>query len=62
MELVIIIVCAIFAFVFQPFVDRIIKKKIHSKWLAITLRIVIYWVIFMALYGIAALLGFNILD
>lgn len=62
MQLVIIIVCAIFAFIFQPFVDRTIKKKVHSKWPAITLQIVIYWIVFMALYGIAALLGFKISD
>ena len=62
MELIILIVCAVFAFVFQPLVDRIIRKKIHSKGLAIVLSLLIYWVIFMALNGIAALLGFNISD
>ncbi len=60
--LVIIIVCFIFAFVFQPWVDKIIKKKFSSKWTIMTLQLVIYWVIFMILYGIAALLGFDISD
>ncbi len=59
MWLVIIVVCIIFGFACQP-VDRIIKKKVSSKWLAITLQLVIYWIILMALYGLAALLGFNI--
>lgn len=62
MELAIIIICAIFAFVFQPLVDRIIKEKISRKWVAITLRLFFYWIIFMFLYGIAALLGFKITD
>lgn len=62
MQLVIIIVCAIFAFIFQPFVDRTIKKKVHSKWPAIIMQVVIYWIVFMVLYGIAALLGFKISD
>ena len=62
MELIILIVCAVFAFIFQPFVDRIIRKKIQSKWLAIILKLVIYWIIFIALYGIATLMGFNITD
>lgn len=56
--IVIIIVCAIFGFVSQP-VDRFIKKRVSSKWQAIILQIVVYWIIFMALYGIAALLGFE---
>lgn len=62
MELIILIVCAVFAFIFQPLVDIIIKKRIQSKWLAIILKLVIYWIIFIALYGIATLMGFNITD
>lgn len=56
---VILIVCVIFGFISQP-VDRTIKRKVSSKWLAIILRFVVYWIIFMALYSIAALLGFSI--
>ena len=59
MWIVILIVCVIFGFVCQP-VDRIVKKKVSSKWLAIILQIVINWIIFMVLSGIAAILGFNI--
>lgn len=59
MEPVIFIVCAIFAFIFKPFVDRIIRKKVSTKWQAIALTLFIYWIIFLALYGIAALLGFS---
>lgn len=59
---VIIIVCAIFAFICQPLVDKTIKKHVSSKWVATLLQLVIYWIIFMALYGIAALLGFNVAD
>lgn len=58
---VILVVCLIFGFVSQP-VDRVIKKKVSSKWLAIIVRLVAYWVIFVALYGIAALLEFSIWD
>ncbi len=59
MWLVIFIVCIIFGFISQP-VGKIIKKKVTSKWLAIILQFIIYWVILMALYGIADLMGFNI--
>ena len=55
--LVIIIVCIIFGFISYP-VDRFIKKRVSSKWQAVILQIVTYWIIFTALYGIAALLGF----
>ena len=56
---VIIIVCIIFGIISQP-VDRIIKKRVSSKGLSISLEFVVYFIIFMALYGIALLLGFNI--
>ena len=59
MWILIIIICVIFGILSQP-VDRIIKKIVSSKWLAILLQIVIYWIIFMVLYGIAAMFGFNI--
>lgn len=59
MWIVILIVCVIFGFISQP-VGRVIKKKVSSKWLAIILEIVVYWLILMALYGVAALLDFNI--
>lgn len=59
MWIVILIVCVIFGFISQP-VGRVIKKKVSSKWLAVFLEIVVYWLILMALYGVAALLGFNI--
>jgi hypothetical protein len=59
MWLVIIIVCIIFGFIIQP-VDRIIKKNVSSKWLAIILQLVASFIILMALYGIAILFGFNI--
>ncbi len=55
----IIIVCVVFVFVSQP-VDRMIKKNVKSKWRATALQLFTYWIIFMALYGIAALLGFKI--
>lgn len=55
--LVIVIVCIVFVFVSQP-VDRMIKKNVSSKWLAVMLQFVAYFIIFMVLYGIAALLGF----
>lgn len=60
MQLVtIVVVCIIFVFVSQP-VDRFLKKKVLSKWLLVIARLLSYWVIFMILYGIAALLGFKI--
>lgn len=59
MWIVILVVCIIFGFISQP-VGKTIKKRVSSKWLAIILELVVYWVILMALYGIAALLGFNI--
>jgi hypothetical protein len=59
MWLVILIVCIIFGFIIQP-VDRIIKKNVSSKWLAIILQLVASFIILMALYGIAILFGFNI--
>lgn len=55
--IVIIAVCVVFGLVSQP-VDRMIKKNVSAKWLSVILRFVAYLVIFMALYGIAALLGF----
>lgn len=57
MWIVIIIVCTIFALLSQP-VDRMIKKRVSSKWLAFILRIISYWLILCTLYAIAALLGF----
>lgn len=59
MWIVIIIVCVIFGFISQP-VDRIVKNRVPSKWLAIILQFVINWIILMILYGIAALIGFSI--
>ena len=57
MWLKILIVCVIFGFLSNP-VDRFFSKKVSSKWLSVILRIFVYWAIFTALYGIAALLGF----
>ena len=59
MWIVILIVCVVFGFIAQP-VAKVIKKKVSSKWLAVILELVVYWIILMALYGIAALFGFNI--
>ncbi len=59
MWIVILIICVIFGFIAQP-VGRVIKKNVTSKWLAVILEFVVYWIILMALYGIAALFGFNI--
>lgn len=59
MWIVILVVCIVFGFISQP-VDTAIKKKVSSKWLAIILDLAAYWIILMALYGVAALLGFNI--
>lgn len=59
--LVIIIVCIIFGFISQP-VSKIIKKNISSKWLATCIQFVAYCIILFALYGIAALIGFNIFE
>ena len=59
MWIVIIIVCVIFGFISQP-VDRIVKNRVPSKWLAIILQFIINWIILMVLYGIAALIGFSI--
>ena len=59
MWLAILIVCIIFGFINQP-VDRIVKKRVSSKWLSVILRLFVYCIILMVLYGIAALLGFNI--
>ena len=59
MRLAILIVCIIFGFISQP-VDSIVKKRVSSKWLSVILRLFVYWIILMVLYGIAALLGFNI--
>ncbi len=58
MWLVIIIVCIIFGFACQP-VDRLIKKKVSTRWLAVIVQLIAYWVILMAQYGLAALLGFE---
>ena len=59
MWLAILIVCIIIGFISQP-VDRIVKKRESSKWLSVILRLFVYWIILMVLYGIADLLGFNI--
>ena len=59
MWIVIIIVCIISGFISQP-VNRIVKNRVPYKWLSIILEFVIYWIIFMVIYGIAALIGFNI--
>lgn len=56
---VIIIICVIFVFVSQP-VDRVINKKVSSKLLATILLLVVDVLIFMALYGFAVLLGYDI--
>ena len=59
MWIVILIVCVIFGFICQP-VDRIIKNRVSTKWLSITLQFVANFIILMVLYGIAALIGFSI--
>lgn len=59
MWLIIVIVCLIAGFVSEP-LDRVIRKKVSSKWLSIVLQLVVNFIILMALYGIAALLGFDI--
>ena len=59
MWIVILVVCIIFGFICQP-VDRLVKNRVHSKWASITLQFAINLVILMALYGIAALIGFSI--
>ncbi len=59
MWVVIILVCAVFGLVSQP-VNKYIKKKVSSKWLAFVITFFVYWVILMGLYGIAALLGYDI--
>ncbi len=56
---VIIVVCVTCGFVCQP-VDRLINKKVSSKWLSVLAEFVVYFIIFMALYGIADLLGFSL--
>ena len=57
--LVIFVVCFIVALI-TPFVDRVLKKNITSKWLLLVVQLVVYFIIFAALYSIAALLGFSI--
>lgn len=59
MWIVIIIVCAIFGFLIQP-IDRYIKKRVSSLWLRYVLELIVYFALLMALYGLAALFGFNI--
>ena len=59
MWIVILIVCVIFGLICQP-VGRIIKNRVHSKWLSITMQFVVNFIILMVLYGIAALIGFSI--
>ena len=59
MWLAILIVCIVFGFISQP-VDKIVKKRVSSKWLSVVVRLFVYWIILIGLYGIAALLGFNI--
>ena len=59
MWVVILIVCVIFGFICQP-LDRMVKNRVHSKWLSVTLQFVINFIILIALYGIAALIGFSI--
>ena len=61
MWLAILIDCIIIGFICQP-VDRLVKKRVSSKWLSVILRILVYWIILMVLNIIVALLGFNILD
>ncbi len=56
---VIIVVCVICGFVCRP-VDRLINKKVSSKWLSVLAEFVVYFIILMGLYGIADLLGFNL--
>jgi predicted PurR-regulated permease PerM len=57
--IIIIIVCLIVGFLVRP-VDRLIEKKVSSKWLAYLLQIIAYFLIFLVLYGIVILIGFNI--
>jgi uncharacterized membrane protein len=49
----------IVGFLVRP-VDRLIEKKVSSKWLAYLLQIIAYFIIFLVLYGIVILFGFNI--
>jgi hypothetical protein len=57
--IIVIIVCLIVGFLVRP-VDRLIEKKVSSKWLAYLLQIIAYFIIFLVLYGIFILFGFNI--
>ncbi len=59
MLLTIIIVCVVFGFICQP-IQRLIEKKVTTKWLRVLVEIVVYWVIFMALYAIAELFGLEL--
>ncbi len=57
----IVIICVVFGVVCQP-VGRWIGRSVSSKWMAISLQLVAYWCILMALYGCALLMGYNIFN
>ncbi len=58
MWIVTIIVCIIAGFIVQP-MDRIIEKKVSSKWLVYLLQVFALFIILIALFGIAILFGIN---
>ena len=58
MEIVIFVVCLVFCVISIPF-NKMIKRRVPSKWQTIT-QLFVYWILFMLLYWIAALLGFPV--
>ena len=58
MEIVIVVVCLVFSIISIP-VNKVIRSRVPSKWRTIT-QIVVYWLIFILLYALAALLGYPI--
>lgn len=59
MWIVIIIVCIAFVLIMEP-IERVIRKRFVNKWVQYILNFIIAFGILTALYGIAALLGYNV--
>ncbi len=57
--LTIIVVCLIFSLVSEP-VKKFIFKRINNRHFAYFMTFMAYLIIFMSLYEIAALMGFDI--
>ncbi|MCM1483630.1 MAG: hypothetical protein NC043_04780 [Muribaculaceae bacterium] len=59
--IVIIIVCLIYCIGMEP-ITKAVKKRVKNKYVAFLIDFAIGFCILMALYGVSALLGYDIAD